>query len=171
MYKSCIPLVVIFKKNKNTIEFSFSSWYQSPSSTEHYDPLMALSASSSSFSIPSNLSLLISNLSSFVTVKLDSTNYIVWKRQFQNIRCANGLIGYVEGTIECPTTKTVDASSKEVLNASHQEWIVIDAHLLSCITATLTPSIYTAILYFTKSHEVWSFLKRYFTSLSRSHVH
>ncbi|GMQ11061.1 hypothetical protein CsSME_00053829 [Camellia sinensis var. sinensis] len=38
------------------------------------------SSGSVSQSIPSNLALLISNLSSFVTVKLDSTNYIVWKK-------------------------------------------------------------------------------------------
>ena len=39
----------------------------------------------SSFAIPSNLKMLISNLNAFITIKLDSSNYIVWKNQFYNI--------------------------------------------------------------------------------------
>ncbi|CAL5417798.1 unnamed protein product [Camellia sinensis] len=36
-------------------------------------------------SIPPNLVLLISNLNSLVNVKVDSTNYNIWKNQVQNI--------------------------------------------------------------------------------------
>ncbi|XP_028078599.1 uncharacterized protein LOC114280430 [Camellia sinensis] len=48
---------------------------------------------------------------------------------------------------------------------------MIDTHLLSCITATLIPSIYASVLQFHHCLEVWAFLQKRFTTLSRSHVH
>lgn len=130
-----------------------------------------MASSSSSSLLPSNLTLLISNPSSFITVKLDSSNYIIWQRQFQNILRANGLIGYVEGSIQRPPMKITDANGKEVPNDAFHSWSVVDGHLLSCLTATLTPGLYTTVLHLSTSHEVWSILEKRFTSLSRSHVH
>lgn len=49
-------------------------------------------SSSSPSGLPSNLTLLISNLTSFVPYKLDSTYYIIWKKQFQNILNATKLM-------------------------------------------------------------------------------
>ena len=42
---------------------------------------MAASTSSSSVSITNQPLLLLSNMSNMMTVKLDNTNYIVWKHQ------------------------------------------------------------------------------------------
>ncbi|GMP89176.1 hypothetical protein CsSME_00040856 [Camellia sinensis var. sinensis] len=132
---------------------------------------MADSSSYASPSIPSNLTLLISNLSSFVTVKLDSTNYIVWKNQMQNILRATKLIGFVDGSIDCPSSTLSDASNKEVSNPEYLQWMNVDAHLLSCITATLSPAIFSSVFHCKTSYEVWTVLQSRFTSLSRSHVH
>ncbi|GMP41149.1 hypothetical protein CsSME_00011345 [Camellia sinensis var. sinensis] len=132
---------------------------------------MADSSSCASPSLPSNLTLLISNLSSFVTVKLDSTNYIIWKNQMQNILRATKLIGFVDGSNDCPSPTLSDASNKEVSNPEYLQWMNIDAHLLSCITATLSLAIFSSVLHCKTSYEVWTVLQSRFTSLSRSHVH
>ncbi|GMP63931.1 hypothetical protein CsSME_00025419 [Camellia sinensis var. sinensis] len=111
-------------------------------------------------SLPPNLTLLISNLNSFVTVKLDSTNYIVWKTHLQNILRATNLLCYVDGTCACPSATITDSEGKNVINPEFLSWTQIDAHLLSCITATLTPTVFTS-----------TYLDKRFTSLSRSHIH
>ena len=87
--------------------------------------------SSSPPTISSNLNLLISNLCSFVTIKLDSTNFIVWKNQFQNILRATGLLCYVDGTKPCPTANQGDS---ETVSKDRDQWLLTDAHLYSCIT-------------------------------------
>ena len=121
--------------------------------------------------LPSNLTLLISNLNSFVPIKLDSTNYIIWKSQFQNILRATKLLGFVDGSVLCPSSTIQDADGNSVPNPVFTHWITIDAHLLSCITATLSPSIFTSVLHCGTSTEVWNTLATRFTSLSRSHIH
>ncbi|KAH7851869.1 hypothetical protein Vadar_017584 [Vaccinium darrowii] len=112
------------------------------------DPSMAVksvaasSSSSTSSLIPPNLALLVSNLHSFVTLKLDSSNFIVWKNQLQIILRATGLLGYVDGSIACPPLKIKNAEGIEVTNDAFLEWEMIDAHLLSCITATVIPNLH-----------------------------
>ena len=57
---------------------------QAPSlatSAPAYNSSMAASTSSSSVSIVNQPLLLLSNMSNMMTVKLDNTNYIVWKHQ------------------------------------------------------------------------------------------
>ncbi|KAF4352657.1 hypothetical protein G4B88_012560 [Cannabis sativa] len=55
------------------------------------------SASSSSPSLPSNFP----SFNQTISVKLDDTNYLVWRMQMQNIIIANGLEGYIDGTMAC----------------------------------------------------------------------
>lgn len=57
------------------------------------------------------------------------------------------------------------------MNPEFLMWNTIDAHLLSVITATLSPSIYTFVVHLTHCFEIWSLLEKRFTSLSRSHIH
>lgn len=49
--------------------------------------------------------------------------------------------------------------------------VTVDAHLLSCITATLSPPIFTSVCSCKSSFDVWISLENRFTSLSRSHIH
>ena len=46
---------------------------------------MAASTSSSSVSIMNQPLLLLSNMSNIMTVKLDNTNYVVWKHQIKMV--------------------------------------------------------------------------------------
>ena len=64
-----------------------------------------MASSSTTPLIPSNLSVLLSNLSALVTVKLDGTNFIVWKGQMQNILRATYLLKFVDGPFPCPDEK------------------------------------------------------------------
>ncbi|KAH7852105.1 hypothetical protein Vadar_020756 [Vaccinium darrowii] len=104
------------------------------------------SSSTKSPSPSSNLSLLISNLGSFISVKLDSTNFIIWKDQWEHIPKATGLTLFVDGIGVQPTPRVHDSSNQEVTNPEFLQWIVDDAHLTSCICGTLSLSIYPVVL-------------------------
>ena len=89
----------------------------------------------------------------------------------QNILIATSLLGFVDGTISCPLMTITDSSGSEKDNPEYLQWKIIDAHLLSCITATLSPEIYSSVLHLHSCAEIWTALHKRFTSLSRSHIH
>lgn len=64
-----------------------------------------------------------------------------------------------------------DSSNASILNLEFTQRQVIDAHLLSCLTTTLSSAIFTFVFHCKTSHEVWYTLEKRFTSLSRSHIH
>lgn len=115
--------------------------------------------------------MLISNLNSFVTVKLDRTNFIIWKNQLQNILHATALLKFLDGSYPCPSPMIRNSSSVQIPNPESILWRTIDAHLLSCLTASMSHSIFTSVLCLKTGSEVWSSLDKRFTSLSRSHIH
>ncbi|KAL7188244.1 hypothetical protein ACSBR1_038159 [Camellia fascicularis] len=86
--------------------------------SEHQDALASNSQDSlmESSSIPSNLNLLISNLSSLVTVKLDSSNFVIWKNQMQNLLRATDLLTVVNGLKKCPIDTMRNSSRMEIQN-------------------------------------------------------
>lgn len=129
------------------------------------------SSSSSSYLIPENLKLLISNLASLITVKLDPSNYIVWKKQVQNILQATYLFGYLDGSIECPAPIIKYATGKDIANSKFLKWKIIDSHHVSCLTATLTTPAFSLVLDLSTSREVWLALEKRFTTLLWSHIH
>ncbi|KAI8534884.1 hypothetical protein RHMOL_Rhmol10G0131600 [Rhododendron molle] len=51
---------------------------------------------------PPSLMFLMLNFHNFVTIKLDSTNYMLWRIQVENIVSANGFYEYLDGSVECP---------------------------------------------------------------------
>ena len=141
--------------------------------SEHQEALASNSQASSmeSSAIPSNLNILLSNLSSLVTVKLDGSNFVIWKNQIQNLLRATDLLSIVDGSKKCPVDTIRQSAGIEIPNPEAVKWKMIDAHLLSCITATLSPAIFTSVLHLHTSAQVWQFLDKRFTSLSRSHIH
>ncbi|KAH7852720.1 hypothetical protein Vadar_028310 [Vaccinium darrowii] len=49
--------------------------------------------------------------------------------------------------------------------------MVDDAHLMSCISGTLSSAVYPVVINCGSSLETWSNIEKRFTSLSRSHIH
>lgn len=128
-------------------------------------------ASSSTEYLPQALSFLIANFQSFITVKLDSSNYFAWKTQIENALTANSLFDYANGSIEVPSPETQDTSGNKIPNPAYAKWETIDRMLMSCIIATVTPPILPHIVGSRRTCEVWSKLEEKYSSLSRTHVH
>lgn len=79
--------------------------------------------------LPPNLSLLISNLSSFITVKLGSSNFLIWKNQFQNILRATNLFGYVDGSTSKPSSTVKDSTVH--LTHCYEIWSALEKRFTS----------------------------------------
>lgn len=129
------------------------------------------STSSTSMAIPPALAFLVSNIQSLVTIKLDSTNYLLWKTLILNVMRANGFMGYLDGTNKAPAARITDTNNNLVISPEYTKWCLIDSQLLSCLTATLSAGTLPLVLGFEHAYQVWQSLESRFNSLTRTHVH
>ncbi|GMP58683.1 hypothetical protein CsSME_00022266 [Camellia sinensis var. sinensis] len=83
----------------------------------------------------------------------------------QNILRATDLLKIIDGTFFYPSNTIRSILGIEIVNPEAIHWNMIDAHLLSCITATLSRSIFTYVLYLqTNSQTLSRYCKKYNTA-------
>lgn len=131
----------------------------------------AASSSSNSVTLPSSLAFLVSNFHALVNIKLDSSNYLLWRTQVMNALRANGYIEFLDCSKPSPEPMILDSSNTRVTNPEFTLWTLIDNQLLSCITSSLSSATLPHVLGLTHVNQVWSILEQRFNSLSKSHVH
>ena len=115
---------------------------------------------------------LLSNISTYVTVKLDHSNFLTWKFQITHILEAYSLLEYVEGSSSCPS-KFLDSDqgiTTAQIDLNYLQWIARDRALMSLISATLSPSAHSLIIGQSSAHGMWSILLKRYTSVSRSNI-
>ncbi|KAL5578167.1 hypothetical protein UlMin_019866 [Ulmus minor] len=129
-------------------------------------------SSSSSGSIGSGQSSAMASIPSYpmlnhtLSVKLDRTNYILWRSQIDNVVFANGFEDYIDETSVCPEKEL----SPGVINPAFIAWRRQDRTILSWIYSSLTPSIMAQIIGHTSSHSAWIALEHSFSSSSRARI-
>uniref|UniRef100_A0A2N9FCJ3 GAG-pre-integrase domain-containing protein n=1 Tax=Fagus sylvatica TaxID=28930 RepID=A0A2N9FCJ3_FAGSY len=126
------------------------------------------STSSSSMVTSAPISTSLSNIINYVSIKLDETNYLLWRSQFVPILVANDLYGYVDGSITPPPTIINSTEGKESPNPDFLSWRKTDQFVLSCINATLTQSILAQVLGHSTAHQVWASLHLMFLEQSQA---
>lgn len=127
-------------------------------------------ASTETVTIPSALMFLMTNFHNFVTIKLDSTNYLLWRIQVENIVRANGFYAYLDGSAVCLASQIRDDEGNMVPTSAYALWTLIDTQLLSCLTASFSPTTLPYILGLHHTHEVWDSLSNRYNSLSKCNV-
>ncbi|KAH7856467.1 hypothetical protein Vadar_001701 [Vaccinium darrowii] len=86
----------------------------------------ALSSSSSLVTLPPSLAFLISNFHSVVNIKLDASNYLLWRVQVKNVLITNGLYGYLDGSVVIPPAQIQDTNGNTVPNPDFLSWTLLD---------------------------------------------
>ena len=116
--------------------------------------------------------LLLSNMSNMMTVKLDNTNYIVWKHQITIVLETYSLFELLKGPQLVPDKFLKDLSSAytTILNPDFLIRKSKEKALLTFMNSTLTPSILGLIVGCTSAMEVWKVLENRFSSIFRSHI-
>lgn len=106
---------------------------------------------------PSTPSYNVNNIVHFVSVKLDSQNYLLWKSQFLAILRTHEFVGYIDGSLLCPPEFTL-LDNVPHPNPDHQKWIKQDQHLASWTMATLSEPVLAQVVgpHYMSAHSLWS---------------
>ena len=115
------------------------------------------------------VSLITINTIAQIPLKLNSTNYISWKLQFETLFIGYDLIGYIDGSIPCPPN-TITTDNHTFTNPSHKLWIRQDQLLLNAIISSLSPTIIPFIAYAGTAREAWNILANTYAKPSRGHI-
>ncbi|KAM2234913.1 hypothetical protein EV1_013236 [Malus domestica] len=117
---------------------------------------------------------LIFSISTSVNVKLDDSNYLNWNFQMQLLLDSNGIMGYVDGSIACPSqyasTSGESSISSSSLTDDYIVWKMHDRAIMQLITATLSPIAMSCAIGSTSSKDLWIRLKEQFSTVSRTSI-
>jgi hypothetical protein len=113
--------------------------------------------------------ILLSNISNLVSVKLKQSNYVLWKYQITSILKAYYVLGFVDGTHQCPSFFENGEGTRQE-NPLYQQWISKDQGLMTLINSTLSLTVLSLVVGQTTAHGVWSILEKRYTSTSRSNI-
>lgn len=113
-------------------------------------------------------------LNSAISVKLDRTNYSIWRSQVLPALRGHDLAGYVFGTKPCPP-EFLDAPDgnggvSRTINPAYTHWIREDQLLLSWLLSSISPSLLSQVVRCKTTSEVWHLLEMFFVSRSRSRM-
>ena len=100
-------------------------------------------SSNSSVNILNQPLLLLSNMANMMTIKLDNTNYIVWRHQMTMVLGTYSLFELIEEPQLIPNQflKDLLGSYTAVMNPDFLIWKSKGKALLTFLSSTLTPSI------------------------------
>ncbi|KAJ8636292.1 hypothetical protein MRB53_010559 [Persea americana] len=124
-------------------------------------------ASSSSSATPN---LVIFNITNLIPIKLDSTNFLLWKPLFRPILRSHHLEHFIDGSKRIPHCEIIIADGKTSPKYPFSAWFERDQTLLSWINDTLSKSTLPYIAGKENAKDAWGSLKHQYVSLSRSHV-
>lgn len=102
-------------------------------------------------------------------MKLNDTNYLLWKTQFESLLSSQKLIGFVNGGVTLPEpTRTVVINNVETQapNPQYESWFCIDQLIRSWLFGTLSEEVLGYVYTLTTSHEIWLCLAENFNKSS-----
>ncbi|KAF6161657.1 hypothetical protein GIB67_017295 [Kingdonia uniflora] len=120
----------------------------------------------SSSSSTAGRTISLSGLSSMVSVKLSSTNFLLWQSQILPLLESQKLLGYIDGAITSSslTISNEEGSSEE--NPEYRKWRLADCFVTSLINSSLTEEAMSETMGTSTSRELWTALEESFSSKS-----
>lgn len=101
------------------------------------------------------------HVASCVTIRLNDTNYLLWKTQVESLLSSQKLLGFVNGRYPEPATtveQRVGEEVHQVPNPAHESWFCTDQLVKSWIFGTLSDEALGSVCSLATAHEVWSAL-------------
>lgn len=133
-------------------------------------PTAIAATSTTVVTLPPSLAFLISNFHSLVNIKLDGSNYLLWRAQVKSVLEANGFSGYLDGSIVAPSSQIRNDQGEFSLNPEYSLWKLIDSQLRSCITASISQTTLPYVLGLRYVHHIWTSLSKRYNLLTETHV-
>ncbi|RVW88466.1 Retrovirus-related Pol polyprotein from transposon RE1 [Vitis vinifera] len=137
----------------NILMVSEPVWFSNP------NPFFSM-ASESSHLLPFN------TLIHMITIKLSSSNYLLWKSQLLPLLESQDLLGYVDGTLVPPPR--FEPATSTTLSTKYLAWKAADQRLLCLLLSSLTEEAIAAVVGLSTAREVWLALENTFSHHSKA---
>ncbi|KAK6128237.1 hypothetical protein DH2020_038010 [Rehmannia glutinosa] len=105
-----------------------------------------------------------------ITVKLNDTNFLVWKQQIFAAAKGYGLEGFLTGKHTIPGEFITSDSGKKEINPAYTTWMRQDQLLASWLLSSLSENILITTVGLSSSKEIWESLETSFASQSRAKI-
>ncbi|KAK6158699.1 hypothetical protein DH2020_006013 [Rehmannia glutinosa] len=106
-----------------------------------------------------------------VTVKLNDSNYLLWKMQVLTVVKGCGLLGYLTGAISAPTQFIVNTETNETkINPEFESFTKQDQLLASWMLSSLSESVLILVVGLDSSADIWRCLETNFSSQSKARM-
>ena len=102
-----------------------------------------------------------------LTIKLSSSNFLLWRSQVMPLLQCQQLLGYVDGSIK-PPSATIGSDDSATINPAFAKWQQTDQLILSLLLTSLTEEAMATVVGLTFSYAVWSTLETTFSHHSKS---
>ncbi|KAJ0814130.1 hypothetical protein HanPSC8_Chr17g0781871 [Helianthus annuus] len=102
-------------------------------------------------------SLSMATLLHMLTIKLSSSNFLVWRNQVSTMVLHQNWMRYVDGSYPVPS-KTISSDNKEVVNPDYTTWFETDQLILLLLHSSLSEEAMAEVLGLSSSREVWKAL-------------
>lgn len=99
------------------------------------------------------------HVSSSVTIRLNDTNYLLWKTQVESLLSSQKLLGFINGRYLAPPTTIAQRNGdvvEQAANPAHEAWFCTDQLVKSWIFGTLSEEALGSVCSFSTSLEVWT---------------
>uniref|UniRef100_A0A2N9G9X1 Retrovirus-related Pol polyprotein from transposon TNT 1-94-like beta-barrel domain-containing protein n=1 Tax=Fagus sylvatica TaxID=28930 RepID=A0A2N9G9X1_FAGSY len=116
------------------------------------------------YAYPSNL-----NVANFVSLKLTSTNFLLWETQVISLIESQDLIGFITGTISAPVAEIQNSTEDGMMpNPDLAAWTRTDRLIKAWITATISEEALGTVVGLTTSLDVWKALSNTYSQDSQA---
>lgn len=114
------------------------------------------------------------NVSNFLTIKLDRTNYLLWQAQLI-LEWSRGLLSFVDGSKKSPPAFLSDDAGNltDTVNPAFEDLIKQDQILFSRLTSSLTPAVLSSVSTIVNkisAADAWSTLEERYASASHNRI-
>ncbi|XP_019459947.1 PREDICTED: uncharacterized protein LOC109359707 [Lupinus angustifolius] len=115
-----------------------------------------------------NNSLISLNAGTQIYPKLSSSNYPIWRVQFNALLVSYGLMAYVDGRLCRPAQFLDEANTK--INPAYTHWMCQDQLIVLAILSSVTDTVITMLGGVETSKNAWDILKTMYANRSRSRI-
>ncbi|CAL9023328.1 unnamed protein product, partial [Prunus brigantina] len=124
-----------------------------------------------SHSIPAFTTVTVQNISGMVPIKLQASNYLLWKNLFLPILRKFKMLGLINGA-EPPPSRTILAADGSIVdNPAFDLWYDKDQSLMIWIISTLSSDLLSHTVGVETSRALWELLEKRFAGVSRATIH
>ncbi|KAF1863682.1 hypothetical protein Lal_00030761 [Lupinus albus] len=125
--------------------------------------------------LPSNLAtspmdkLIALHAGSQLSIKLDGDNNPAWRLQFVSLLTGYDLLGYIDGSMPCPS-KQLHSVSDTAMNPAFTHWTRQDQLILHGIISSVAATVVTHLGTVKTSKQAWDILQTMYASRSRVRI-